>query len=91
MFYTLNKLALLAFYAAVLASFVVAWPASPEVVHWARIAAAVLLAVHAVEAVVFFRKLALYKGPLPVSIALTLLFGVLHWKPLADAAARGAR
>jgi hypothetical protein len=30
----------------------------------------------------------LYKGPLAVSIILTLLFGFLHWKPLADARAR---
>lgn len=85
MFYTLNKAVLLAFYAAVLASFVMPLPVSPEVVYWARIVAAVLLAAHALEVVVFYRKVALYKGSVAVSIVLTLLFGFLHWKPLADA------
>jgi hypothetical protein len=35
-----------------------------------------------------FRHVRLYKGPVAVSILLTLLFGLLHWKPLADARAR---
>jgi hypothetical protein len=35
-----------------------------------------------------FRHVRLYKGSLAVSIILTLLFGLLHWKPLADARAR---
>jgi len=30
-----------------------------------------------------------YPGPFAVSAGLTLLFGILHWKPLADRAARG--
>lgn len=84
MFLALNKAALLAFYAAVLASFAVALPASPEVLHWARIVAGVLLVAHALEVVVFFRQVSLYKGPVALSIAQTLLFGFLHWKPLAD-------
>jgi hypothetical protein len=33
----------------------------------------------------------LYRGPLAISVALTLLFGLLHWKPLADEKAREAR
>jgi len=47
-----------------------------------------LLAAHAIEVVVCFKHLKLYQGPIAVSIVLTLLFGLLHWKPLANAAAR---
>jgi hypothetical protein len=50
--------------------------------------AGALLAVHAAELVFKFRQVRLYPGPLAVSIVLTLLFGLLHWKPLADQAAR---
>lgn len=85
MFYTLNKLGLLAFYAATLASFFVALPLSAEVVHWMRLIAGILLVAHALEVLVFRSKVALYKGPMAVSVLLTLLFGFLHWKPLADA------
>jgi uncharacterized protein YhhL (DUF1145 family) len=85
MFYALNKLALLAFYAVTLASLAVALPLSAEVVYWLRLIAGGLLAAHLLEALVFRSKLALYKGPMLVSVLLTLLFGFLHWKPLADA------
>ena len=47
--------------------------------------AAVLLGLHALELVFMFRHVRLYRGPLWMSVLLTLLFGVLHWKPLADA------
>ena len=47
--------------------------------------AAVLLGLHALELVFMFRHVRLYRGPLWKSVVLTLLFGVLHWKPLADA------
>jgi hypothetical protein len=50
--------------------------------------AAVLLGLHALELLFMFRHVRLYKGPLAVSVVLTLLFGLLHWKPLADAQAR---
>ena len=53
--------------------------------------ATVLLGVHAAELVFMFKHVRLYKGPLAVSVLLTLLFGLLHWKPLADAQARAAR
>ncbi|MBK9522752.1 MAG: hypothetical protein IPO13_14275 [Rhodocyclaceae bacterium] len=49
-----------------------------------------LLAAHAIEVVVCYKYVKLYKGPIAVSIVLTLLFGLLHWKPLANAAARKA-
>lgn len=52
--------------------------------------AAALLGIHAIEAVLMRKHVRLYRGPLAVSIALTLLFGLLHWKPLADRQARAA-
>lgn len=48
--------------------------------------ALVTLFIHMVEVVVMFKHVRLYRGPLATSIALTLLYGLLHWKPLADAA-----
>lgn len=55
---------------------------------WLRIVAAVLLGVHVLEVLICFRQVALHKGSLFDSVLLTLLFGVLHWKPTADAARR---
>lgn len=52
--------------------------------------AAVLLGLHALELVFMMKHVRLYKGSLAASVVLTLLFGVLHWKPLADAKAREA-
>ncbi len=46
--------------------------------------AAVLLILHALEVVIMFKHVRKYRGPLLVSVLLTLLFGLLHWKPLAD-------
>ena len=31
-----------------------------------------------------FKHVRKYRGPLAVSVLLTLLFGLLHWKPLAQ-------
>ena len=47
--------------------------------------ALVVLAVHGVELLVVYKHVRLYRGPFFVSMPLTLLFGLLHWKPLADA------
>jgi uncharacterized protein YhhL (DUF1145 family) len=85
MFYTLTKLGALLLYAATLASYFVALPLPAEVVHWMRIVVGVLFVAHALEVAAFRRQIALYKGPMLASVALTLLFGFLHWKPLADA------
>jgi len=46
--------------------------------------------IHALEIVVMFKQVRLYRGPLAVSMLLTLLFGLLHWKPLADEQKRAA-
>ncbi len=89
MIISLSKAIALLFYALVAASFVVTLPVSPEVVNWARLGMLGLLGVHALEVLAFRKQIALYKGPFAVSAGLTLLFGFLHWKPLADRAARG--
>ena len=69
---------------------VVAWvgllpPGVGTAMQWLALA---LLVAHAVEAVLMFRYVRRYAGPLWVSVVLTLLFGLLHWKPLARKAAR---
>ncbi len=61
----------------------------PEALDWpfdTTRAALILLAIHMAELLFVFKHVRLYPGPLPVSVLLTLLFGLLHWKPLADAA-----
>jgi hypothetical protein len=45
-----------------------------------------LLAIHVLEAIVAFKYIKTYKGPLLHSLLLALLFGLLHWLPLARAA-----
>jgi hypothetical protein len=47
--------------------------------------AVILLAAHVLELIVAFKSVKRYQGPLIDSIALTLLFGLLHWKPLSKA------
>ncbi len=50
----------------------------------APLVAGVLLALHAAELVFMFKHVRLYRGGLTVNVLMTLLFGLLHWKPLAD-------
>lgn len=45
--------------------------------------ALILLVVHAGETLVMFKHVKAYEGALWKSIALSLLFGLLHWLPLA--------
>lgn len=45
--------------------------------------AAILLGLHALELAIAWRSVVRHAGPLVDSIALTLLFGLLHWLPLA--------
>jgi uncharacterized protein YhhL (DUF1145 family) len=42
-----------------------------------------LLGLHALELLYAFRFLHRYKGSMGMSVLLALLFGVLHWAPLA--------
>ncbi|MFZ3000631.1 MAG: hypothetical protein WA071_09875 [Undibacterium umbellatum] len=44
--------------------------------------AGLLLIIHALEAVAVFKHLGKYRGPMWMSLLLTILFGVLHWQPL---------
>ncbi len=76
------KAALLTLYAAALAGFAGLLPAglAGRLQHIALI----VLAIHVIEMAVMFRHVKRYRGPLAVSMLLTLLFGLLHWKPLAD-------
>ncbi|MFI4999095.1 MAG: hypothetical protein ACHQK9_04370 [Reyranellales bacterium] len=53
-----------------------------------QIVAVVVLVIHALELVFAFKYVRLYRGPLFVSILLAMMFGFLHWKPLADQRAR---
>ena len=81
------KFACLAVYALGLAGFA-------GLVHgpWAsggEILAIAFLIVHTLELLVAFKYLHLYRGPLAVSVALTLLFGLFHWAPLARQAKAG--
>ena len=47
-----------------------------------------ILLLHAVELLFVFQYVRRYRGPVAVSVLLTLLFGLLHWRPLADEAKR---
>ncbi len=76
------KLALLGLYAAALAGLAVLLP--PGMAARLQNIALIILAIHLIEMVVMFRHVKRYRGPLVVSMLLTLLFGLLHWKPLAD-------
>jgi uncharacterized protein YhhL (DUF1145 family) len=53
-----------------------------------QIVAAVFLGIHALELAFVFKKVRLYSGSLASSVFLTILFGLLHWMPLANAQAR---
>jgi uncharacterized protein YhhL (DUF1145 family) len=48
----------------------------------------ILLVIHAIELLVMRKTIRTYPGPFAISVLLTLLFGLLHWKPLADAQRR---
>jgi len=63
------------------------WPDLLDLPFDAPLAAMLLLGIHALEVLFAFKHVRLYKGPLAVSVVLTLLFGLLHWKPLVQASA----
>ncbi len=75
------KVACLAIYLlAVLAAFGVL-PAG--VGHVLQLLACALVAAHLLELLVVFGRVRAHPGPLVDSLALALLFGFLHWRPLA--------
>ena len=81
MFTFLKALCLAVYGLAILANFVAmpGWLASG-----AQTLAVIILAIHVIETFFFWRYVKMWKGPLIGSIALTLLFGILHWKPMQD-------
>ncbi len=85
---TLSKVLLSLTYLVALVSLFVVLPmgATPVV----QKLALALLAVHVLECLLAFKYVKSYPGALWVSVLLALLFGLLHWMPLAKAARRAA-
>ncbi len=82
------KIGCMGLYLAALAGLFVELPFGATTV--VQYAALFVLAAHVGEIAMFFGKVKLYKGPLIVSILLTVLFGFAHWVPLAQAQKQGA-
>lgn len=82
------KASLLGVYLLGIASHLVALPgqAGPIV----QTASLALLLIHALECLLAYRYIKLYEGPLAKSLVLSLLFGLLHWMPLARKARHAA-
>lgn len=55
---------------------------SSEVALAMRIVAAILLLAHALELPFVMAHVRRYRGPVALSVLLTMLFGLLHWLPL---------
>jgi uncharacterized protein YhhL (DUF1145 family) len=51
--------------------------------HWMKVVAIGLLLVHSIELLFVWKYVKAYEGGITVSVALTLLFGLLHWLPIA--------
>ena len=83
MFITFFKANLLGAYALALVSLFVVLPmeAGPVV---QRLALAIL-AIHALECLVAFKYIKSYAGSVYLSFVLAMLYGLLHWMPLAKA------
>jgi hypothetical protein len=73
------RVGVLLFYAAALLSLLLSWPPLLEQV--LQLGSLLLLAVHSLEVMVCWRFVKMYEGPVVLSIALTLLFGFVHWMP----------
>ena len=78
-----SKAVCLVLYALGLASFL---GMLPESWHYIGPFAIFVLIAHVIEIFVAFKHVRAYQGPLAMSMLLTLLFGFLHWKPIADRA-----
>jgi uncharacterized protein YhhL (DUF1145 family) len=77
----LSRAALLSLYALAIAALFVSlpWGAGPVLQNIAKIT----IAIHVIELLIWFKHVKAYSGPLWSSILLTLLFGLLHWLPIA--------
>ena len=82
------KVIVLAVYSLAIASHIVALPgqAGPIV----QTMSLALLLIHALECLLAYRYIKLYEGALAVSLVLSMLFGLLHWMPLARKAREAA-
>ena len=78
---TLLKALCLVVYALAFAGFAGLLPANLSIAM--QTLAVVAIGVHAIEVVLAFRHIRRYPGSLAASVVLTLLFGVLHWLPIA--------
>jgi uncharacterized protein YhhL (DUF1145 family) len=85
---TFFKAGCIAIYALALAS--LAWTLPNGAGPVIQTLAIAFLAVHGLEMLIAFKYIKTYQGPLWVSIVLALLFGLLHWMPLAKAHRQGA-
>lgn len=81
---TFLKAGLISIYALACISLV--WPLPLDAGPWLQRISVILLAIHVLETVVMFKHVKKYKGPVSTSILLSLLFGLLHWKPLSKMA-----
>lgn len=52
----------------------------PELGKYMQLAALALIVAHAIEVVAAFKYVRRHPGSLAASIALTMLFGLLHWR-----------
>ncbi|MES2152568.1 MAG: hypothetical protein V4508_22550 [Pseudomonadota bacterium] len=77
--YVLRAVCLMVYLIAIIGP---AAPVPPAMVVPCQWLALALLAAHVGELLLFFPRMRRYQGPLAVSIALTLLFGLLHWAAL---------
>ena len=82
------KITILAVYLLGIASHIVAFPG--QVGPIVQTVSLALLLIHALECLLAYRYIKLYSGPLVVSLLLSLLFGLLHWMPLARQAREAA-
>ena len=82
------KASLLVVYALGIASHIVALPG--QAVPIVQTASLALLLIHALECLLAYRYIKLYEGALAVSLVLSMLFGLLHWMPLARKAREAA-
>jgi uncharacterized protein YhhL (DUF1145 family) len=78
---SLLKAACLVIYAIALAGF--AGLSSGGLAATMQVVAATLLAAHVLEIAFLFKHVRRYRGALAVSVLLTLLFGLLHLRPLS--------
>lgn len=82
------RLALLLTYAAALLALVLPlpWSAGPLAQRFSLI----VLGLHVLETALAWKLLSRHPGTLAASVGLSLLYGLLHWGPLAKPAAGGA-